>query len=366
MDSPDDDFSPNNLPPPTVPLRLTRGKVSVARITNAWYIACTSRELGQKPIARTIANVPLVLFRDTNGRAVAALDRCPHRNVPLSLGEVVSGELQCPYHGWRFDSAGHCCAIPSHPGCVTDSPSRRVPVFSVREQDGFVWVVPTPDVTPARDPYRFTLLDAPGYDHVRQVVTAPATLHATVENALDVPHTAFLHRGLFRTASRGITLDVTVRRTSDRVEAQYCNEPRPAGLVGRLLSADNGEVTHFDRFILPSIAEVEYRLGPNHLFVATAMTPVSDFETRLYALVSFKLRVPHALVKTALKPIAMAIFKQDSRILATQTSVIKAFGGEQFASTEIDVLGGHIWRLLRAAERGDTVSPLEERLSLVI
>lgn len=363
----DDDAATTSLPPPTVPLRLTRGKVSVAHLMNDWYIACASDELRSAPLARTVLGVPMALFRDESGKAVAALDRCPHRNVPLSPGKVVSGQLQCPYHGWRFDGEGRCRAIPTRATDDTDVVGRRVPVFPVREQDGFVWVVPTPGATPTRDPYRFALLDAPGYDHVRQVVTAPGTLHATIENALDVPHTAFLHRGLFRGDSRGLTLEVIVRRTNDRVEAEYKGESRPPGLVGRLLSPSGGEVEHFDRFLLPSVAEVEYRLGPeNHLLVASAMTPVSDFETRIYAVVSFKLRAPHAVVKAALKPVALAIFKQDAAVLGQQTAQIKAFGGEQFASTEVDVLGRHIWRLLRAAEGGDTVSPTEERVTLVV
>ena len=83
------------------------------------------------------------------------------------------------------------------------------------------------------------------------------------------------------------------------------------------------------------------------------MTPVSDFVTRIYAVVSFRTRVPHFLVRPFVKPLALRVFQQDAFILAKQTETIRAFGGEQFASTEIDVLGRHIWRLLKQAERGD-------------
>ena len=43
-------------------------------------------------------------------------------------------------------------------------------------------------------------------------------------------------------------------------------EPRPPGIVGRILSPSGGLVTHFDRFILPSIAQVEYRIGTENHF----------------------------------------------------------------------------------------------------
>src|SRR6185437_13083032 len=77
---------------------------NVVRVLDAWYVACTSAELGEQPLARMVLGVPLVLFRGP--AASALLDRCPHRNVPLSLGSVDHGELKCRYHGWRFNAGG--------------------------------------------------------------------------------------------------------------------------------------------------------------------------------------------------------------------------------------------------------------------
>jgi len=365
-----DETSRVRLPAALVPLKnLTRGQVSVARVLQAWYIVARSEELADKPLAVMVWDIPMVLFRGASGRPATLLDRCPHRNVPLSEGYLQGSELVCGYHGWRFGAEGGCRFIPSRVSDEAESRARKVPSFPTREQDGFIWVYATPESAPTTEPYRFSMMSAPGYDHVVSMVTAESTLHAATENALDVPHTAFLHKGLFRSDSRGLTITAVVRRGSDRVEAEYLGESRPPGLVARLLSPSGGAVTHFDRFILPSISEVEYRMGEeNHLLVATAMTPVSDFETRLWAVVSFRLRVPHAVVKRAIKPLAMQIFQQDARMLKSQTALVKRFGGEQFASTEIDVLGRHIWRLLRAAERGETLpaDPVEERVELVV
>ena len=76
-----------------------------------------------------------------------------------------------------------------------------------------------------------------------------------------MPHTLFLHGGLFRTAERRNDIEVIVRRREDGVEAEFVGEPRPSGIVGRLLAPGGGVVEHVDRFILPSVAQVEYRLG---------------------------------------------------------------------------------------------------------
>ena len=61
----------------------------VSRVTKAWYVLCRSGELRQKPLSRTLFSQPIVLFRQKNGAPGALLDRCAHRNVPLSLGRVV-------------------------------------------------------------------------------------------------------------------------------------------------------------------------------------------------------------------------------------------------------------------------------------
>jgi phenylpropionate dioxygenase-like ring-hydroxylating dioxygenase large terminal subunit len=355
---------------------LSRGRFSVVRPTAQWYVVASAGELpsrpGARPLQRTLLGLPLVLFRDGEGRAAALLDRCPHRNVPLSLGEVVEGQLQCTYHGWRFDGTGACRFIPSRRG-DSAARARNALSYPVRELDGFIWVYPTPGAEPKDEPYRFRLLDEPGYTVVRRVVEAPGTLHATLENALDVPHTQFLHRGLFRAKSRDLAITAVVRRRADRVEAEYIGEPRPPGLVGRILSPSGGVVTHFDRFLLPCVAEVEYRIGSeNHILVMAAMTPVDDFVTHIYAVVAFRMRIPGFLLRPFLLPIALKIFSQDAEILAKQTETTRRFGGEQFAATEIDVLGRHIWRLLRAAERGDVAVPdgnpvlHEERIELVV
>ena len=345
----------------------TRGRLSVVKLERAWFIACMSRELRHKPIARTIQGVPLAVFRDQRGVAGALLDRCPHRNVPLSLGEVASdGCLQCPYHGWRFDREGACTAIPSYTG-EPGAKARRAVSYPTIEQQGFVWVYATPGELPETQPHRFEFADARGYTTVRQVVSANASMYSTVENALDVPHTAFLHKGLFRSDSRGIAITAKVSRTRDRVEAEYVGEPRPPGLIAKILSPSGGMVTHFDRFLLPSIAQVEYRIGTeNHLLVDSVMTPVSDFVTKVYAVVSFKMRLPGWLVKPFVKPLALRVFKQDAVILERQTELIRSFGGEAFASTDIDVLGRHIWRLLKQHERGDAGSDETDEVQLIV
>jgi phenylpropionate dioxygenase-like ring-hydroxylating dioxygenase large terminal subunit len=325
---------------------------SLPRVTRDWYVLATSDELGGEPIGRKLFGQPIVLFRDESGAPAALLDRCAHRNVPLSRGRrLASGRLECGYHGWQYDGAGACVAVPSLCGAP---PFKRtlVPSYPTRELEGYVWVYATADLEPTRAP--FSLPDetrARGYTVVRRVVETEASLLATLENALDVPHTAFLHKGLFRGAGERHRIRAVLRRSARRVEIDYVGEPRPSGLVGRLLSPSGGVVRHTDRFILPSVAQVEYAIGDESHFLVTALaTPVDDYVTRIYAAIAFKLPLPGWLVRPFLEPVAMRIFGQDAAILRRQSDAARRFGGEHYTSTELDLVGPQALRLLRRAE----------------
>lgn len=331
------------------------GHRSVAHIRKAWHIVCEAREARAKPLKTALFGHNLVVFRgrhgqsNEHGQVGVFLDRCPHRNVPLTAGRVVDGELECAYHGWRFATDGRCVAVPGLCRKV-EGAGRKAVAFEVVEQDGYVWVWGDLMSRAQGKPYAFERLDEAGYTTVRRTVTFPGSLHATAENALDVPHTAFLHRGLFRGAGEANEIKAIITRDARSAQAEYVGEPRPSGLVARILAPGGGVVQHFDRFILPGVAQVEYRLGDDiHFLVTSVCAPVADFETRVYAVISFRLRVPGWLIAPFLAPIAMRIFSQDAVILRMQTEQIERFGGEQFVSTEVDILGAQIWRLLKRA-----------------
>lgn len=325
------------------------------KVTRAWYVACLSRELVHgKLLVRKLHGLPVVLFRDKAGKAAALLDRCPHRNVPISCGSVVEGAAQCGYHGWRFQGDGECIELPGYDG-TADHAARRATAYPVREQQGLVWIWTEPEVTPDVEPFSIPAADDPNYLTVVRPMPTPGSLHMVIENALDVPHTAFLHGGLFRTDRpdrRPIRAVVT--RFHDRVQCEFIGEERPSGLAARLLAPSGGELTHFDRFFLPSITQVEYKLGDDaHLLLHGCCTPVDDFETIVYAVVCIKTRLPRWLVKLVVEPVALKIFGQDRLILGMQKDTLHTFKEARFASTDLDVLGLHILRLMTRASRGE-------------
>ena len=99
---------------------------------NRWWVAGFSWELTDKPLARTLLNRAMVLFRTPDGAVAALEDRCCHKDLPLSCGAVEQRGLRCGYHGLLYDCAGVCIEIP---GQAYIPAKARVPAYTMREQD---------------------------------------------------------------------------------------------------------------------------------------------------------------------------------------------------------------------------------------
>ena len=108
-----------------------------------WYPALRSPAVrGTRMVPALLLGIPLVIGRTVRGEAFALRNSCPHRGIPLSYGRFDGTEVECCYHGWRFDPpSGQCRAIPS---LTADSRLRvdriHATAFPCREADGFFWV----------------------------------------------------------------------------------------------------------------------------------------------------------------------------------------------------------------------------------
>ncbi len=317
----------------------------------AWYIACTTAELGQKPIARSVLGVPLVCFRGSQGQPVALLDRCPHRNIPLSSGTLQrhrdgTCQLTCRYHGWQFDEQGHCQAIPGLCDFSAD-PIRNVTAYPAIEQQGHIWVYPSTEPPPQSLPYQFPCLDRPEFSTFRWQMATANSLENAAENFLDTAHTHFVHAGLIRTNARRRPVDVKITRRDRRVEVIYAGEEKISGLIYRLLAPGCREVVTISRFILPSVAQIEYQTDRDYrLFITLFITPIDAQQLRAYGVVTYRWGLPNWLGRVIAQPLFHQAMQQDLSVMQSQAENIDRFSGEQFVSTELDVMRPHIEYLL--------------------
>lgn len=105
---------------------------------DAWYMATTSDDLdADGKIGLTMLNQPVVIYRRTDGTAVALENRCIHRMAPLSLGRVEGNNIRCMYHGMLFDETGRALEIPAQDMIPEKACIRNYPIA---EKNGWIWV----------------------------------------------------------------------------------------------------------------------------------------------------------------------------------------------------------------------------------
>jgi phenylpropionate dioxygenase-like ring-hydroxylating dioxygenase large terminal subunit len=161
-------------------------------LRNQWYTAATSAELGRQPLARTVCNEPLVIFRTEDGRVAVLTDRCPHRKAPLSSGEVVGSDIQCGYHGLRFAADGTCTQVP---GDAPIGRNFRARSFPAREIHGlvFVWLGEAALADPELIP-DFSENVKPGWTGVHGTLYVKGHYQLLIDNILDLTHVVFVHK----------------------------------------------------------------------------------------------------------------------------------------------------------------------------
>jgi phenylpropionate dioxygenase-like ring-hydroxylating dioxygenase large terminal subunit len=198
-----------------------RGNVVASTdLKSYWYPIALSKEVTNKhPHGVRILGEPIVLYRDGSGSVRALHDRCLHKNVQLSVGRIDKGQLECFYHGWKFDGeTGAVTDVPSNPkGCQL--PKQRVKTFPVQELYNVVWIWPgDPDLAdPAKIP-RHPIQETPGFHRQEICVDLPVEHSHFVENLMDMAHTPFAHHGVFNHRSDADALDPKWRMTAQGME----------------------------------------------------------------------------------------------------------------------------------------------------
>lgn len=332
-----------------------------------WYIAALAKDVGAgQPHSSTIMEEPLVLWRASNGEVAAAIDRCLHRNAPLSAGRVSDGCIDCPYHGWSYDSAGRCTFVPSEGEGQAPRPDRRLETFPVIESDGVVWVyMGTSERATEKVPFAFPPVDR-GWDSYTMVTRFAGDVTDLVENFMDVPHTAFVHSGWFRKASDAKEAEAIVERTADAVLVEYFQPDDSIGFARRVLNPDNAPMTHTDRFFMPNVTRVDYRWGQRRGFVITSqITPVTPAEAIVYTAITFRFGPLNPMARLLLPAYTRVVINQDVKIMDKQTANLIRFGSRRFHGTAADIIHRSIEALrdhaLKGAQ-GDPPRPTTKRI----
>ncbi|MDJ0714595.1 MAG: aromatic ring-hydroxylating dioxygenase subunit alpha [Prochloraceae cyanobacterium] len=253
-------------------------------LENFWYAVELSSAVTTKPKQVTIMGRELVLYRDSQKKAVALNNRCAHRGAALSLGWVKKGCIECPYHGWKYQSDGKCVNIPANHSNVSIPKRARVDAYPVQEKYGFIWVflgdMPTTECPPI-----------PEFSQFEDPVRKPACLEynfsahytRTIENVLDVSHAPFMHKGSVGTSK---TPEDTVIEDYELQVSEWglsatlgIKINKLNGLMKFILPQDDPNAKKEYRFALPNITYSSVQFGSYKIESITAHVPIDETTT---------------------------------------------------------------------------------------
>jgi phenylpropionate dioxygenase-like ring-hydroxylating dioxygenase large terminal subunit len=315
-----------------------------------------SDQVKERPVGVTRMGEKLVFWRDRTGDVSCLRDRCAHRGARLSVGQVTGDHLQCPFHGFEYDTSGRVTTIPAN-GKSAPVPERfQVQGYPTHEAHGFIWIwwgqEPPEDLSPPRffdnidDTFSHGKIHDPWDAHYSRVI----------ENQLDVVHLPFVHYNTIGRGNRTLIDGPLVEWDGEDKFYVYVfnrvddgTRPRKPGELTR----PNGEF--WLEFIFPNLWQNHIS---NNTRVVAAFVPVDEGHTLLYLrFYQNVVRVP--LLRDIFNALAMPfnrlVAHQDRRVVTTQVPKPSALhSGEQLIQGDRPIVEYRRWRqhLLDAVVQG--------------
>jgi phenylpropionate dioxygenase-like ring-hydroxylating dioxygenase large terminal subunit len=311
---------------------LQRQTTDTVMLHGFWYRALPSAQVGRKRMVKaTLLEIPLIVGRDTEGRPFAMRDACPHRGIPLSYGHFDGSQVECCYHGWKFDAlSGQCRLIPS----LTAGQKLKIDriyagSFVCEEHFEYIWVF-VPDPGPAGAGFSraaeppFPAPRVPTFGDAYQTAYLTAEMPVSVDHGIiglmDPAHGPFVHQAWWW------------RTQSSIHEKQKHFEPIPYGFrmsahtpssnsaPYKLLRmyADADSITTTIDFVLPNLRMETIRAGKYWFASLTTVTPITRSHCRIDVVAAWNLfrRVPFG--KNLLKFVFAKFVEQDRRTMEQQ------------------------------------------------
>jgi len=158
-----------------------------------WFPIAASSEVppgASKPVRLLCED--LLLFRTADSKPGLIEEHCTHRGASLHCGMIDSEGIACPYHGWKFNHAGQCLAMPAE-----DNPKPQLlkrantKAYPVEELGGLVFAYLGPSPSPLLPRYDLYVADNALRDIGRALI--PCNWLQIMENSVDPTHVEWLH-----------------------------------------------------------------------------------------------------------------------------------------------------------------------------
>lgn len=307
-------------------------------LKNCWYVAAWDHEIADGLLARTILNQPVVLFRGAGGDPVALEDRCCHRHLPLSLGEITGNNVRCGYHGLEFDASGRCVSVP---GQSKIPPGASVRAYPVVERYRWVWIwMGDPARADAGLIPDYHWNDDPEWCAYGDVYHVDGDYRLLIDNLIDLSHIQFLHATTLG-AGTDVDAEIDFARADDRVTVtRWVMDSPPAPMYAHALrTGDNVDRWQHIHYLPPShvvidagsaLAGTGARSGDRSRGVETysnhTLTPETESSTHYFWHHARNFRLDDAAFTDELRSMFSAALMEDVVTIAAQQASIARVG----------------------------------------
>lgn len=234
-----------------------------------------SKNFNKKPIKFDINGKKLIGYRTKNG-SVSVLNRtCPHRGADMSCGKLFDDKIQCPYHGWEFDSYGNLVNVPSveHNGFPTMA---NIYGYDTLEKGGFVWINAQDGKTPVD--YCDELLDK-NWTKIYGNRNLEGAYIDWIMNGVDISHINYVHD--FANEDDGRVTDVKLVKNEDTVDCYATVRPKASSALTEHMQPEIGSSIH-SKFVAPHTSVIKIQLKEPYEFITfTSLYPIDKHRTHM-------------------------------------------------------------------------------------
>jgi phenylpropionate dioxygenase-like ring-hydroxylating dioxygenase large terminal subunit len=306
-------------------------------LTGFWYRALPSHRVKRGHLYKTmLLETPLVIGRDRGGSPFALRDACPHRGMPLSFGWFDGEQVECSYHGWRFNPhSGQCQLIPS----LTSDQNLKIDRihagnYACEERDSFIWVY-TPDPGPSGA--GFTRREEPGSTAPRvslltdrfKTAYLSADLPCSVDHGIiglmDPAHGPFVHQAWWWRGRHSIHEKLKQFEPIPNGFRMSAHAPSSNSAPYKLLRlyADTDSITTTIDFVLPNLRLETIQAGKYWFSSLTTVTPLARDRCRIDVVACWNIFRWMPLGPSLLKFVFAKFVEQDRLTMERQSEGLK-------------------------------------------
>ncbi|HEY9785386.1 MAG TPA: aromatic ring-hydroxylating dioxygenase subunit alpha [Candidatus Obscuribacterales bacterium] len=341
--------------------------VGTTYVKNMWYYAFPSEKVKKgKMVSKNMLGDLILIGRDADGKVFAMQNVCPHQGMPLTDGEFDGRHVECPFHGWKFDTEGVCREIPSLvEGQKVNICKIRTRSYIAAEEQGSIWIFYGDKTENLPDVPKAPGLGNLKYDKTTSTLIIPTHIDYAVVALIDTAHVPYVHKSWWWRSKRRMKEKAKTYVPSETGWTMVRHSPSKSSIVFKLL----GDFMETEiSFRLPGCRREYITLGGRTLLAGiSTCTPIDEHTTELNHTTYWTIPFIKPFIKPFVDYFVREFLGQDQKIARRQKVGLKYNPRLTMTIKDAGTPGSWYFQLKRewnaATEEGRAfVNPIKEKI----